>query len=315
MNLQRKCLSSGRHWTPVKFLKTFLFLLVVASSGGAFGQSLGPVEVLTAAEVSQRFLDGEPLVLYHHLSPHSLDLLAEQARGTGKFPLKKSDPEFMLSKLVPQFAGQRALFTWLEPLTGIGSQIAQGAVEFYAQPDADRGLPSRLLAIWMAPQTRILVINTQFRGSSSGDRSTLTERQRAEIARRLGRKDRFGIDVIWHRVWGADDYQVNEDGRMVNTAEVRYQELVLLENGVSKIDTYTADPKLLKPLLEKAIGHASDSRYRYDRSMIHSMDLSVNNVDVRRQVLVPVLQSILAGGDREIPRHFLGGPRSCRMLF
>jgi hypothetical protein len=216
-----------------------------------------------------------PEYLFHWLTPASLERLAEGLNAGSAVPLKKVSSDFLLGKSYPSLQGTPALFTWSNLATGMGFSLAAGTKEFYAVGDPARDLPARLLVLRPKKSAKVYALRT----GVGQKRELPAEAKKA--------------DLIYHVHFI----------RSGDSSVVHVREWVVMNRA--SIETYTADPREIQSLIEDEIQRLKDPAFKYPDEMIHSRGLSINNDAYRNQVYLPILESVIRGGHREIPAPFL----------
>jgi hypothetical protein len=263
---------------PFKIIVLLLLWNGVVPTHSALADGLPAPHRLVAKEIPTR--------LYHWTKPQSLRSLAPDF-GSDLIHLKTIHPDSPLAKYYPALASAPGLFTWSDPVTGFGASITQP----YGRADRDTGDPARLLALEINPE-KVRAIEIHSRSEYMGAKGPLNKPE----------LDLKSVDLIKH---------VSYRG-----GKVFLQEWIIVNPGV--VEGFTADPELLRPLLSQELIYLRDPTFLFDEAVIHSKTLPVNDMEFRRNTLIPALEAELTTNAwYGIPARFLrkSRPLACGALF
>jgi hypothetical protein len=216
-----------------------------------------------------------PKWMYHWINTESLSQSwrVEALKRSGRLPLPNMKENFLVSRAVQSLTGRGGLFAWTHPVTGLGS----GPTEMYGDS---------VIMIKLTDQpVRILELET--------------EREYT-----LGRELNFSkFDMIHHVRYGPENPDRVDSPRMVY-----WEEFIITNNKI--VDSFTADPSLIKPRIRKQIARL-EAGNRYQERYLHFKVAGVDAYsttlpffnsrrDVERRIL-PLLRSYMNKSPDEIP--------------
>ena len=200
-----------------------------------------------------------PSLLFHWTNPKGLIGMTPEV-GSKLLHLKTINDQMALTKAYPALINLPGLFTWMNPITAIGASTSQ----FYATSDRTTGYPARLVVMRLKSDARAIELQSQ--SGIGGSKSPLNELESISST----------VDLIKH---------------VCKTSEgkIYLQEWIILNPKV--IETYSADPVALNPILTEELRKLRDTNFLYTDSELHSKFLHVNEVDFRQLRLIPALEA------------------------
>lgn len=209
-----------------------------------------------------------PSILYHWLDVDSARRLADKAGNIGKgFPLKRLGSS-ILSDSYMDLAERPGLFTWTNPVAGIGS----GGTDFL--------YGDHVVKLWMKPGLNVIGVVTKA-GESLRDTKVRFE---------------DGVDLIFHVV--KTPLQNSE-------YSVEYKEWAILDGKA--VADFTGAPECLRSELAKWRELIMRDDFSFAEEDMHAPAFLYYIPEHRRRFLVPRIDSALSE-NRKLPQFFQRKP-------